>query len=171
MVLVPQKAASAAGSEAGMDCGTALAKQARLNPHGEALLGSTSRRPPRGESERKSGSQFGFARKPLNNPDSRKKEIWISLPPALDFLPNDLDLPSRGFGNPATNFVSLAFHLKQPHCLSRSSSAARPARRPFPRREAPAVLRCVNAVVGRARREASFRPCRPAVSLVLPVTQ
>jgi hypothetical protein len=53
----------------------------------------------------KSGSQFGFARKPLKSPDSRKKETWNSLPPALDFLPNDLDFPSRGFGNPSTSLV------------------------------------------------------------------
>jgi len=100
----PQNAASAAGSEAGMDCGTALAEQARLNRHGEVLRGASSnvqarwRRPPRGESER-------FTRKPLNSLDSRKKEAWISLPLALNFLPSDLDFPSPGFANPSANFV------------------------------------------------------------------
>jgi len=187
--LVPQKAASAAGSEAGVDCGTALAKQARLRPCGEALRGrifAGGRAPAPAAGGRvgeKSGSQYknsnsqarrqwgaviatpgsspggsrgtsgaphalldrhaaktrlkrrasldalwrlamterplssetsdrallgsylaisqsGFARKPLKRPDSRKKEAWISLPPALNFLPNDLDFPSPGFGNP-----------------------------------------------------------------------
>src|SRR5208282_5645248 len=90
-----------------MDCGTALAKQARLHPCGEALRRRIFARPrapapapaPRGESERKA------ARKPLKRPDSRKKEIWISLPLALIFLPNDLDFPSPGFANPSTHFV------------------------------------------------------------------
>jgi len=71
--------------------------------------------------------QSGFARKPLKSPDSRKKEAWISLPPALNFLPNDLDFPSPGFANPSPHF-------------------GKSARRPFSAREAPAVLRCVNAV-------------------------
>src|SRR5271165_5633417 len=50
-------------------------------------------------------SQFGFARKPLKWPDSRKKEAWNSLPLALNFLPNDLDFPSPGFANPSTHFA------------------------------------------------------------------
>ncbi len=103
------KAASAAGSEAGM-CGTALATRARLNPYGEALrrrIFACPRAPApaaEGRVGEKSGSQFGFARKPLKRPDSRKKEAWISLPLALNFLPNDLEFPSPGFGNPSTHF-------------------------------------------------------------------
>ncbi len=96
--LISPKAARAARSEAGMDCGTALAEQARLNRYGEALRGASSlvharrRPPPRGETE-------GSARKPLNSLESRKEEAWISLPVALIFLPKDLDFPSRGFEN------------------------------------------------------------------------
>ena len=170
----PKKVASAAGSEAGMDCGTALAKQARLNPCGEALRGRFARpRVPALAAEGRFGetaarnvtlkvipttaganstassrgamrsiacrrmvqlaaslappgasfetprvarllrtraawelpSQFGFARKPLKWPDSRKKEAWNSLPLALNFLPNDLDFPSPGFGNPSTHLA------------------------------------------------------------------
>jgi hypothetical protein len=41
-------------------------------------------------------AQLGFARKPLNSHDSRKKEAWISLPLALDFLPYALDFLSHG---------------------------------------------------------------------------
>ena len=66
LFLVPKKAAIAAGSEAGMDCGTALAKQARLNPHGEALRRRVFA-PPRapapaaaGLFTEKSGSQCNF---------------------------------------------------------------------------------------------------------------
>jgi len=94
-----------------MDCGTALAKEARLNPYGEALrrrIFACPRAPApaaEGRVGEKSGSQVGFARKPLKRPDSRKKEAWISLPLALNFLPNDLDFPSPGFGNPSTHFV------------------------------------------------------------------
>ena len=94
-----------------MDCGKVLAKQARLHPYREVLRPRIFARPrapvpaAAGRVGEKSGSQFGFARKPLNSPDSRKKEAWISLPLALDFLPNDLDFPSPGFGNPSTNFV------------------------------------------------------------------
>src|SRR5271157_652653 len=89
----------AAGSEAGMDCGTALAKQARHHPCGEALRRRVVARPRApapaaegrvGEKSGSQSSQFGFARKPLNSLDSRKKEAWNSLPLALNFLPNDL---------------------------------------------------------------------------------
>ncbi len=77
-----------------MDCGTALAKQARLNPCDEALRRVFARpRAPApaaaGRVGEKSGSQFGVARKPLKRLDSRKKEAWISLPQALNFLPNE----------------------------------------------------------------------------------
>jgi len=89
---------------------TALAKRARLNPYGEALRRRIFARPRasagrRGSSAEKSGSQFGFAHKPLKSLDSRKKEAWISLPLALNFLPNDLDFPSPGFANPSTELV------------------------------------------------------------------
>src|SRR5271165_7540913 len=129
LLLVPQKAASAAGSEARMDCGTALAEQARLHPCGEALRRRSFAR------RRAPAPAAGFARKPLKSPDSRKKEAWISLPLALNFLPNDLDFPSPGFANPSTHFGKSRLH-----CPSRSSSSARPARRPFSARDAPAVL-------------------------------
>ncbi len=94
-----------------MDCGTALAKQARLHPYREAFGRRLFARPrapaptAEGRVAEKSGPQFGFARKPLKRPDSWKKEAWISLPLALNFLPNDLDFPSRGFGNPSAHFV------------------------------------------------------------------
>src|SRR5271165_6249408 len=58
--------------------------------------------------------------------------IWIFLPLALEILPRTLAV--------------LAIHVQQPHCLSRSLSSARPARRPFSAREAAAVLSCVTAV-------------------------
>jgi len=92
-------------------CGTALAKQARLHPRGEALRRRIFARPrapapaAEGRVGENSGSRFGFARKPLKRPDSRKKEAWNSLPLALNFLPNDLDFPSPGFENPSTHFV------------------------------------------------------------------
>jgi len=60
----PKKAASAAGSEAGMDCGTALAKQARLHPYREALRRRIFARPraptpaAAGRVGEKSGSQW-----------------------------------------------------------------------------------------------------------------
>jgi|SRR5271165_1303106 len=102
LFLVPQKAASAAGSEAGMDCGTALAKQALLVTRrcggASSHVHARRRPPPRGESER-------LARKPLKSLDSRKKEAWNLLPLALNFLPNDLDFPSPGFANPSPHFV------------------------------------------------------------------
>ena len=109
LLLVPQKAASAAGGEVGMDCGTALAKQARLSPYREALRRRTfaRRRAPRAAAEgrvaekRLAISQFGSAPKALKRLDSRKKETWSSFPLALNFLPNDLDFPSPGFGNPS----------------------------------------------------------------------
>jgi hypothetical protein len=79
-----------------MDCGTALAKQARLNPYGEALRRPVFARPraPAPAAVEKSGPRFGFACKPLNNLDPRKKEAWNSLPLVLIFLPNDLEFPS-----------------------------------------------------------------------------
>src|SRR5271157_2283260 len=107
-----------------MDCGTALAKQARLNPCDEALRRCVFARPrapapaAEGRFGEKSGSQFGFARKPLNSLDSRKKEAWISLPLALNFLPNDLDFPSPGFANPSTHFGKSCPSRLQP-CDSR----------------------------------------------------
>ena len=136
-----------------MDCGTARATRAQLNPYGEALRRRAFARPhapapaAEGRFGEKSGLQFGFARKPLKSPVSRKKEAWISLPLALNFLPNDLDFPSPGFANPSTHFGKSRLH-----CPSRSSSSARPARRPFSARDAPAVLGCVNAVAATARR-------------------
>ncbi|HME85386.1 MAG TPA: hypothetical protein VKG91_12760, partial [Roseiarcus sp.] len=66
-------------------------------------------------------SQYGFARKSLKSPNSRKKKAWNLLPLALNFLPTDLDFPSRGFGNPSA-----------PHraALSRLRRALTKARRP-----------------------------------------
>jgi len=64
-----------AGSEAGMDCGTALAKRARLRPCGEALRRRVFARPLAPVPARR-GAEGGFARKPLKSPDSRKKETW-----------------------------------------------------------------------------------------------
>ncbi len=87
----PKRPHEAAGSEAGMDCGTALAKRPQLNPYGKA-----SRRVFASEPERKSGFQCGVARKSLKRLDSRKEKAWILLPPALNFLPHDLDFPSKG---------------------------------------------------------------------------
>jgi hypothetical protein len=61
-----QKAASAAGSEAGMDCGTALCEAGPLNPYGEALLRCVFARPcapaPAAEARfgEKSGSQRNY---------------------------------------------------------------------------------------------------------------
>src|SRR5271165_5849980 len=85
VVLGSQKAADAAGSEAGMDFGTALARQAWVNPYGEALRRRVFAPPgadavAEGRIGEKSSSQSGVARKPLKSPDSRKKEAWISLP-------------------------------------------------------------------------------------------
>src|SRR5271157_5057520 len=121
-----------------MDCGTALAKQARLNPCDEALRRCVFARPrapapaAEGRFGEKSGSQFGFARKPLNSLDSRKKEAWISLPLALNFLPNDLDFPSPGFGNPSAHFVKYSCLTWNSPAASRIHRAfARPARRPL----------------------------------------
>jgi len=75
LLLVPQKAASAAGSEAGVDCGTALAKQARLRPCGEALRGrifAGGRAPAPAAGGRvggKSGSQY-------KNSNSQARRQW-----------------------------------------------------------------------------------------------
>jgi hypothetical protein len=160
LLLVPQKAASAAGSEAGMDCGTALAKQARLHPYGEALRRRIFARPrapapaAEGRVGEKSGSQSGFGRKPLKSLDSWKKEAWISLPLALNFLPKDLDFPSPGFENPSAHSVKYSrLTWNSPH-LSRSSSSAGPARHPFSAREAPAVqdVNAIAIVLGRGAR-------------------
>ncbi len=162
LLLVPKKAASAAGSEAGMDCGTALAKQARLHPYREALRRRILARPraptpaAAGRVGEKSGSQFGVARKPLKRLDSRKKEAWISLPLALNFLPNDLDFPSPGFANPSTHFSKYSRFTWNSPAASRAHRAPRgPARRPYSARDAPA---------GRAR-AILRRPglCRPAI--------
>jgi hypothetical protein len=40
----------------------------------------------------------------LKSPDSRKKEAWILLPLALNFLPKDLGFPAPGFENPSAQF-------------------------------------------------------------------
>jgi hypothetical protein len=102
-LLVPQKAARLEARRAWI-AGRRLRSRRGSIPVARCRGGASShvhapwRRPPRSESER-------FARKPLNSPDSRKKAAWISLPLALDFLPNDLDFPSLGFGNPSTHFV------------------------------------------------------------------
>jgi hypothetical protein len=50
-----------------------------------------------------------IVRKPLGSLISRKKEIWILLPSALDFPPLALDFPPLGFENPSWEFV---FHMK-----------------------------------------------------------
>src|SRR5271166_919549 len=73
------------------------------------------------EESAKALSQYGFARKSLKSPNSRKKKAWNLLPLALNFLPTDLDFPSRGFGNPSA-----------PHraALSRLRRALTKARRP-----------------------------------------
>ncbi|HME83331.1 MAG TPA: acylphosphatase [Roseiarcus sp.] len=118
LLLVPQKAASAAGSEARMDCGTALAEQARLHPCGEALRRRSFAR------RRAPAPAAGFARKPLKSHDSRKKEAWISLPLALNFLPNDLDFPSPGFANPSPHFVKYSRFTWNTRSLSGSSTSA-----------------------------------------------
>ena len=57
----PKRPASAAGSEAGMDCGTAPAKRARLNPCGESLLRRMVARPraPAPTAERRFGEKSG----------------------------------------------------------------------------------------------------------------
>jgi hypothetical protein len=70
------------------------------------------------ESERRSGSQVEVPRKPLNSLDSRKKEAWIPLPLALIFLPNNLDFPPYGFGNPSLNSVK--------PCVSRETTIPLP---------------------------------------------
>jgi hypothetical protein len=75
------------------------------------------------ESERRSGPQVGFPRKPLNSLDSRKKEAWITLPLALIFLPNNLDFPSPCFGNPSMNSGK--------SCVSRETTIPLPSR-PLP---------------------------------------
>src|SRR5271165_4998947 len=80
----------------------ALAKRGGGGPREAWWRGCPSRQDARGLGVT---SQFGFARKPLNSLDSRKKEAWISLPLALNFLPNDLDFPSPGFANPSAHFV------------------------------------------------------------------
>src|SRR5208282_1785717 len=154
MLLVPQKAASAAGSEAGMDCGTALAKEARLSPYREALRRRVLARPralapaDEGRVGEKSGSQFGFARKPLKSLDSRKKEAWNSLPMALDFLPNDLDFPSPGFGNPSTDLVEYSPLTPLPLAFIELRAAGEA---PLRREGGARRLRCVNAIVGERR--------------------
>src|SRR5271166_6680557 len=96
MLLVPKKGRERGQSEAGMDCGTAPATRARLNPYGEALWRRVFARPrapapaAEGRFAEKSASPFGFARKPSKSPDSRKKEAWIFLPLALEILPRTL---------------------------------------------------------------------------------
>jgi hypothetical protein len=91
MLLVPRKAASAAGSEAGMDCGTAPAKRARLNPCGESLLRRMVARPrapaPTADSERKAAPilQLGFARKPLKRADSVEERNLEFASPGFEF--------------------------------------------------------------------------------------
>ncbi len=128
-----------------MDCGTALANQARLNPYGEALQGRAFARPrapapaAEGESERKSGSKFGFARKPLKSPDSRKKETWILLPLALVFLPNDLDFSSPDFANPSTKFVKSRVSRETAPLPLAFIELGAAGEAPFCAREAPAV--------------------------------
>ena len=242
LILVPRRVASAAGSEAGMDCGTALAKQARLRPCGEALRRRVFARPrapasaAEGRLGEKSGSQcfgsesgqpidkprfwarkwiwisfspawisfslgldflqpgleflqpglefvpggqggptqappfgpggseatasrmasgprdrpawgsrsqrFGgserFARKPLNSPDLRKKEAWISFPLALIFLSNDLDFPSPGFENPSTHFGKYSHFTWNSPAAPPINRAPRGRRGPLsPRRRRP----------------------------------
>src|SRR5271166_334075 len=149
-----------------MDCGTGLAKRARLNPYGEALRRHMFARPrapgpaAEGRIGEKSSSQFGVARKPLKSPDSRKKKAWISLPLALNFLPNDLDFPSPSFANPSTSFVTSRLSRETTPLPLAFSSSAWPARRPFSARAAPAVLRCVNAVAATARDGNDSVDCR-----------
>jgi hypothetical protein len=61
------------------------------------------------EAARIRSTQLGFARKPLNSHDSRKKAAWISLPLAWISLPNDLDFPSPGFENPSMHLQVKCF--------------------------------------------------------------
>ncbi len=86
-----QKAASAAGGEAGMDYGTALATLVARRCGGapsRVHAPGAGRRPPRVESQRKVAILDSFAS------------------PGFDFLPNDLDFPSPGFENLSTHFGS-----------------------------------------------------------------
>ena len=67
------------------------------NPLGSCLstcVDANTPREERAENPLRSCSQLGFARKPLNNRHSPKKTAWISLPRALNFLPQDFDFAS-----------------------------------------------------------------------------
>ncbi len=140
LLLVSQKATSVAGSEAGVDCGTALAKQARLDLTARRRGGASSHvharqgRPSRSES-RKSGSQCcrlsrGQA---IDKPRfQERKWIWISFSPAwisfslgLDFLQLGLGFPSARFGIPSARLG----------ILSRRAGRTDPAPSPVPARE------------------------------------
>ena len=91
-------------------------------------------------------SQFGSAPKALKKARLRKKETWSSFPLALNsflmiwiFLPLALEILPRTLSSTRLSAWN------SPRCLSRSSSCARPARRPSPQGGARRS-RCVNAV-------------------------
>jgi len=133
-----------------MDCRTALAKQSRAPSLWRGVAAAHRRMSMRAGAEgrvgEKSGSQSGFARKPLNSFNSRKKEAWILLPLALNFLPNDLDFPSRGFENPSTSFVKYSRFTWNSPAPSRVHRAPRGRRGALVREGGARRSRCVNAL-------------------------
>ena len=79
-----------------MDGGTAHAERRRLNPYGGA---SRRERVFASEPERKR-----VTHKSLKGLGPRKRKACILVPPALNFLPYDLDFPSKEFENASTDF-------------------------------------------------------------------
>src|SRR5208283_567623 len=74
-------------------------------------------------------------------------------PLALNFLPNDLDFPSPGFGNPSTNFVKSRLSRETTPLPLAFIELSAAGEAPLLREGGARRSRCVNAVAPQGGRE------------------